>query len=68
MVIKEIKMASILNEYFNQDQNFIAYVVQNNYGFGVSIKDLDANAYIGGFKIFNNLLKAQDYAKKVAAA
>ena len=60
-------MATILNEYYNQEGNFISYVVQNNYGFGVSIKDLDVDEYIGGFKIFNNLLQAQDYAKKIAA-
>jgi hypothetical protein len=60
-------MATILNEYYNQDGNFISYVVQNNYGFGVSIKDLDADEYIGGFKIFKNLLQAQEYAIKIAA-
>jgi hypothetical protein len=60
-------MATILNEYYNQEENFISYVVQNNYGFGVSIKDLDSDEYIGQFKIFNNLIKAQEYAKKIAA-
>jgi hypothetical protein len=60
-------MATILNEYYNQEGNFISYVVQNNYGFGVSIKDLDADEYIGGFTIFNNLLQAQQYAIKIAA-
>jgi hypothetical protein len=41
--------------------------VQNNYGFGVSIKDLDADQYIGGFTIFKNLLQAQEYAVKIAS-
>ena len=60
-------MATILNEYYNEEGNFISYVVENNYGFGVSIKDLDADAYIGGFKIFKSLLDAQAYAIKIAA-
>jgi hypothetical protein len=60
-------MATILNEYYNQECNFISYVVQNNYGFGVSIKDLDADQYIGGLKIFKSLLDAQAYAIKIAS-
>jgi hypothetical protein len=60
-------MATIINEYYNQEGNFISYVIQNNYGFGVSIKDLDADAYIGNFKIFKSLLDAQAYAIKIAS-
>ena len=60
-------MATILNEYYNQEGNFISYVVQNNDGFAVSIKDLDADQYIGGFTIFKNLLQAQEYAVKIAS-
>lgn len=60
-------MATILFEYYNLEGNFISYVVQNNYGFAVSIKDLDADCYIGGFKIFKDLLPAKNYAQKCAS-
>lgn len=60
-------MATILNEYYNQELNFISYVVQNNYGFAVSVKDLDADQYIGNLKLFKSLLDAQAYAIKIAS-
>lgn len=59
-------MAQVLESYENSEYGIVAIIAQNAKGFFVTVKDLDADEYVGFGTTYPTIERAREAAIKAA--